>query len=664
MIRADLHKVIAHAPLIIWSIDLQGRITMSEGKGLEKVGLAGGQLVGHSVFELYQGNEEALSQIERALKGETLTEEVRIGDRMYETTYAPFRDPNGRVSGVVGFSTDVTRRWEVEQERVFISKLNEALRPLSDPREIKIKSMRVLGEHLKISRCYYAEVTEDGEHCLIDNSFHTGIGSIDGRYRLEDFGKPLVNKLRLGQVIMANNVAEDNSVTQAERDMNLQMQILAYINIPLVKDNRLLCLLGVNQNVPRDWTPLDLRLITATAERTWAAVVRARAEAKSQQSEKQFKDIIEALPQLVWVCNSAGEAIYFNEQWYKFTHAGPEDSLGFQWVNLLHADDADATLRQWQQAQRSASPLHMEFRLKEATGEFRWMLSSAVPIFDADGKIDQWFGTCTDIHDRKTFAQELEKKVQQRTTALNESNRLLQRSNDELKQFAYVSSHDMQEPLRKIQTFSSMALDRAGEADMVRFYLSKINTSAARMSALINDILQFSQAGEGLQTLQTVDLNEVMEMIKVDFELLIQQKHASIHCDQLPVLQANRLQLTQLFSNLMSNALKFSGDDAEVFLWYSLVPSDKVPAFLHPQAYDTYHYFQFCDNGIGFSSEYSEQIFKLFTRLHHVAHYKGTGIGLALCKRIVENHNGAIYASSEKGKGSTFHIYLPLTPNR
>lgn len=657
----NLQVVVNNAPLIIWSIDAHGIVTTSEGRGLKEVGLASGQMVGQSIFELYKDNAPALAQVQRALRGETLAEEIEITGRIYETHYAPLKDADGRVTGVVGISSDITARWEAEQMQSYLLKLSDVLRPLNDPREIKIRAMETLGTYLKVSRCYYAEVTDDGEHCVIDNSFHSGIGSIDGRYRLVDFGRKLVQMLREGQVIMTCNVAEDNLVTASEREMNLQMQIHSYINIPLVKQGQLICLLGVNQSAPRQWKELHVRLVQETAERTWAAVARARAELRIQQSEQYFKGIIEAIPQLVWVSDASGEATYFNHQWYAYTGATPEQSLGNKWTAFLHPDDVETAISHWKQGKEQSTPLLMEFRLRDAAGEYRWMLSRAVPILDADGNVERWFGTCTDIHDRKSFAEELERKVHERTIALDEANRLLQRSNEELRQFAYVSSHDLQEPLRKIRTFSSMALERLTEKQSVELYLSKINASAARMSALINDILQFSQANDNAGDVEEVDLNELIAQVKIDFELLVHQKRAQVEYDRLPSIRASRLQLTQLFSNLMSNALKFSGDNAKIAVRYRQVPGHEIEALAGAHPDRSYHCLQFSDNGIGFNPDYAEQIFKLFTRLHNPSEYKGTGIGLALCKKIIENHEGVIHATSEHGKGSTFHIYLPVS---
>lgn len=1175
-----LKAVVNNAPLIMWSINRSGIITTSEGRGLKEVGLESGQLVGHSLFEVYKDQPEAVAQVRRALQGETLVEEVQILDRMYETHYSPIRDSSGYVIGVVGISTDMTKRWEADQLHSYLLQLTDALRSLSDPRQIKIVAMETLGRRLNVNRCYYAELTEDGEHCIIDNSFHSGIGSLDGRYRMDDFGKARVATLRTGAVISTTDVANDMLVTPSEREMNLALQIHAYVNVPLVKNNRLLCLLGVNQSSPRLWTNLELTMVHETAERTWAAVERSRAEIRIhrsealfrslveetpvatallegeecsvtlanrkmlsiwkrdvsvigsqlleilpeladqnfmnrlmevyrsghtyteteapvnffqdgrieetyldftlkalrnlkgevygiliaaadvtervktkiklqesehyfrqltdtvpaiiwisdpqghciylnkhwyeltgqsrqeaeglgwlnathpddrqqaadayieastvrkpftisyrirdkhgayrwardsgspkysasgefegfigtvidvheeklnqekivesehrfrilvrdataaialfvgrdlvienpnqafvdivgkgwdivgkplrevmpelvtenqpylkilddifttgkvfstagspvrierdgvmteryynftysplfdarnnvwaildiaidvtesieakealnriyrqseqqkrlyeaitnntpdlvyvfnldyrfifanhallkmlernwenvegkrlrelgfqqghadmheaeidevtltrkplrgqvsfdhvmigkrfydyimapvfnengevvaiagttrdisdikaaeeaiKQSEKEFKDITEAIPQLVWVRNAAGEATYFNSRWYQLTGAKPENTLGNKWLNWVHPDDLDNVIERWSYARSTATPVIVEYRLRSSEGTYRWIVSHGIPILNNSGTVERWFGTCTDIHERRSFAESLEEIVEERTIELRESNRLLQRSNEELKQFAYVSSHDLQEPLRKIQTFSSMALGKMWDPEAVKAYLVKIDSSAARMTSLIKDVLQFSEVSNAERAFETLNLNTILEQVKVDFELLIQQKRAIIESDRLPEINANRIQIHQLMSNLMGNALKFTDKDPLIRIEYQEVGGHLIRNIANDSSV-TYHYIRFSDNGIGFEQEYAEQIFKLFTRLHHRKDYSGTGIGLALCKKIVENHDGFIRATSHKGSGSTFHIYLP-----
>ena len=238
----------------------------------------------------------------------------------------------------------------------------------------------------------------------------------------------------------------------------------------------------------------------------------------------------------------------------------------------------------------------------------------------------------------------------------------LEKQNGELEQFAYIASHDLQEPLRKIQTFTELIRDNFDDTPFVERYFEKLNTSAVRMSELIKSLLNYGRLSKekGKSTFSEVNLNDVLNEVKTDYELLIEEKKALILNNNLPVIQCNRFQIAQLFSNLINNSLKFSLEKPVIRITATIISKDKVPDVSKKPGSDTYFQITFADNGIGFDAKYSELIFSLFQRLHgKQSQYKGTGIGLALCKKITEIHNGFILADSSPGKGATFTIYLP-----
>jgi PAS domain S-box-containing protein len=246
---------------------------------------------------------------------------------------------------------------------------------------------------------------------------------------------------------------------------------------------------------------------------------------------------------------------------------------------------------------------------------------------------------------------------------LEEKNAALLKSNNDLEQFAHVASHDLQEPLRKIQTFSELlTINLHREAEAKR-YLDKIQYSAARMQALIRDVLNYSRLSKTEERKIETDLAQLLENIKVDFELLIEQKKASITHSGLPVIKAIPLQILQLFSNLISNSLKFSRPVPAPVIQVSARELTAQEFQLYPQlnAALPHTLLEFKDNGIGFDPQYTQQIFTIFQRLHDKQSYSGTGIGLALCKKIVENHQGVITADSEPDKGAVFTIILPVS---
>lgn len=284
------------------------------------------------------------------------------------------------------------------------------------------------------------------------------------------------------------------------------------------------------------------------------------------------------------------------------------------------------------------------------------------PYRGDDGQVHGVMILCQDVTPQVVAKLKMEEIVAERTQELATANRHLQRSNAELAQFAYIASHDLQEPVRKVATFTQMLEAELGSTtDRQRSYLDKIKNASSRMLLLIRDVLTFSQLARDSDLVTQVDLGIVLDNIVDDLELLIDQKQASVAYDGLPVVEAVPLQMSQLFGNLISNALKFTRSGVDPVISVSAAKLDKAALKSYPMldARCAYHHLQVSDNGIGFEQLYAEQIFEIFQRLHGKKEFEGTGIGLAMCKKILQNHHGHIYATSTEGQGATFHILIP-----
>ncbi len=272
-------------------------------------------------------------------------------------------------------------------------------------------------------------------------------------------------------------------------------------------------------------------------------------------------------------------------------------------------------------------------------------------------------GTLQDITEQKLFERELEKQVRERTRQLAENNLELAKINKELQSFAYISSHDLQEPLRKIQTFASRIMESENEhlSEKGKDLFMRMQKSAERMQSLIDDLLAYSRTHTHEGDLKLVNLRTIIEQVKQDLQEEIQKIHATVTTGEMCEINVIPFQLQQLFSNLISNSLKFANPEKilQITINTEQVKGSQLPN-LNLDDGTTYCHITVADNGIGFESQYNEQIFELFQRLHGKNQYRGTGIGLAIVKRITENHNGIIIASGEPGKGATFNIYLPL----
>jgi light-regulated signal transduction histidine kinase (bacteriophytochrome) len=263
-----------------------------------------------------------------------------------------------------------------------------------------------------------------------------------------------------------------------------------------------------------------------------------------------------------------------------------------------------------------------------------------------------------DLYDYKQMVLEKEKFQKILENKVKE----LDRSNKELEEFAYMASHDLQEPLRKITSFSERLKEKlpANLEPDVQLYLNRMLAATDNMRTLIDNLLEFSRTSRISEPFSRIDLNNVIAEVKADLELKIEETNTKIESDVLPVIDAIPMQMRQLFTNLFTNAIKFrKGDTNPEIHIKSSVLSDEEIENNHLRHNTKYYKIIVTDYGIGFDQEFSMKIFQIFQRLHGKAEYPGSGIGLAICKKIVENHMGRIYAESELDRGADFVIILP-----
>lgn len=285
------------------------------------------------------------------------------------------------------------------------------------------------------------------------------------------------------------------------------------------------------------------------------------------------------------------------------------------------------------------------------TGQSKTIESFGKVQRDVHGKAVKIFGITHDVTKLKESEQNLELKVDE-----------LNRSNHELEEFAYVASHDLQEPLRKISTFGERLRSRCGDqlSEEGTVYLTRMLASAENMRVLIDNLLDFSRVTRMQHPFVRTDLRALIQQVIEELDLSIEDSHAFIDLQPMPDMEVNPVQMKQLFRNLLSNALKFQrpGVPLQISINSNKLSREEKEQFKLRSARN-YYKFVVSDNGIGFEEIYSERIFQLFQRLHGKAEYPGSGIGLAICRRIADNHAGMIAATSQPGKGATFTIILP-----
>jgi PAS domain S-box-containing protein len=377
---------------------------------------------------------------------------------------------------------------------------------------------------------------------------------------------------------------------------------------------------------------------------------RKQIEEAIKNNEKRFRELIESLPQLFWTCRVDGPCDYLSKQWVDYTGVPEEEQLGYRWLEQLHPQDRDKTVTDWMEKVKNGNSFDIEFRIRRNDGIYHWFKTRAVPMRDTEGNISKWFGSNTDFDEiikaqeqLKAFSNELEIKVRELDNAITD----LKRSNQELEQFAYVASHDLQEPLRMVSSYTQL-LERRYKDQLdqdARDFIFFAVDGANRMQHLINDLLDYSRVTTRGKPFVKLDLSTVLGHAIANLQKKVQETGAMIVNDDLPFVYGDEVQLVRVFQNLLDNAMKFRGADP---------PRINVSA----KTFDEKIQISITDNGIGIDKIYSDRVFTIFQRLHTKIEYPGTGIGLAICKRTIERHGGKIWFESEPGKGTTFSFTL------
>ena len=360
--------------------------------------------------------------------------------------------------------------------------------------------------------------------------------------------------------------------------------------------------------------------------------LRKRLNQESLRLTLQFQQLANSVPQLVWSMRNDGKVEYLNQRWAEL--AEPDILETQNWPALLHPKDADDFIVKLRRSHQDVQEFSAECRLKDARKQsYRWFLFRAIPARDEVSGEVKWCGTFTDIEDLKN------------------AERGLQRANKELEQFAYAAAHDLQEPLRNVAT--SLGL-------LQKWHLPSLNPNAAelvtesldnakRMHGMVKDLLAYSRAVNTIRPETSLsDAEFCLKAALANLNTAIVESRAEIRHGPLPEVNVERVHLTQLFQNLISNSLKYRKCDGPVSVSVSAVRSEDEWIFA------------IADNGIGFNQEYADRIFGVFKRLHR-QEYPGTGIGLAICSRIVSHYGGRIWAESTPGEGSTFRFTLPIS---
>ena len=411
--------------------------------------------------------------------------------------------------------------------------------------------------------------------------------------------------------------------------------------------------------VRKDGSMVDISVTTSAIKNAEGKIVgaskvarditdRIQAEAALRDSEERFRTMANSIPQLAWIAHGDGYIFWYNQRWYEYTGATPKQMEGWGWQSVHDPVVLPKVMENWKQAIASEQQFEMEFPLRGADGQFRTFLTRVCPLKNSTGRVVNWFGTNTDVNELKRAEEkvrllnsELEQRVIQRTAQLESANR-------DLQSFSFSISHDLRAPVRAMGGFANILTREFGN-DMpaeAQNALERIRENAEKMRLLIEGLLNLANLGRrqlGKIPVQPAALaHAAMKGLRSELD----DRRVEIEIENLPACQGDPVLLEQVFANLLSNALKYS--------------RHRDPAMIkvgcRPEKNGNVYFVR--DNGAGFNMEYASKLFGVFQRLHRLDEFEGTGVVLAIVKRIIERHGGRIWAEAAPEKGATFYFTL------
>ena len=503
-------------------------------------------------------------------------------------------DSNGNINGFLGIGQDISDRKQAEKE----------LRDLTNAMQNAVEGISRLdieGRYMKVNRAYAHKCGYEPEE-MLGMKWQYTVHPSDVEMMISAYQEMLIS----GQVeVEARGVRKNGS--------------FFYKQLTMVKACDAQGIFNGHHCFMKDITERKL------------------TEAALLESEFKYRQIVELAEEGIWVIDSNALTTYVNHAMARMLGYSELEMFGRSIFDFMDEQQKPQALDNFQRRKQGIGEQH-EFKFRSKDGKDIWTDMSTSPVMDSQGNLL----SCCSLVYNITARKEAEQQMLQLTEDLK-------RSNEELEQFAYVASHDLQEPLRAITSYTQLLAQRyqGNLDDRADKYINYIVDGATRMQQLINDLLAYSRLGTRGQEFEPADCKAAVQQSLCNLQIAIAEKKAVITCDAMPTVMADEFQLVQLFQNLIANSIKFCRQD---------IPLIHIAACRQESEW----VFSVRDNGIGIDPEYADRIFIIFQRLHGRRQYSGTGIGLAMCKRIVERHGGRIWVESQEGKGATFYFTIPI----
>ncbi|MDP4175942.1 MAG: ATP-binding protein [Bacteroidota bacterium] len=660
-------------PAGVWIVDEKGVITGANDEARKIWG--GYKQVGPEKYKIYKawnydtGDEisteqrattRAISQgestFQERVKIETFDDKVKV----LINSVVPIRDENNNIKGAIAVQQDISEltnvsetlyknKQELASERELLQRMVQDLRKTKERFEILAQTANELLKSTELQssvqnichnimeylncQVFFNYITID-DNKLFLNAYE-GIPQEEAeKIRYLDFGSAICGCVaRDGECIKAEHIQ-----TSEDQRANLvrSFGVKAYVSYPLLsKGGKVIGTLSFGTKERDIFSQDDLSMINAVADQVAIAMIRMNNQNVIKDNEERFSTAFKSNPSaLVLSRLEDGTIQEVNDSFIKLVGWSRDEVIGKSSVSLNIFRDQNERNKNANLLREQKQVNNQEIKINTKTNEERIVLLSSNLL-----KMSQGDMILTSMQDR-TEQRIVEQKLHD---TLNE----LERSNKELEQFAYITSHDLQEPLRMLANFSKLLSNAyKGKLDSrADEYLHFIIDGAKRMQNLISDLLTYARVTARPAPFAQTDLNAIMDEVQRDLQLIISESGTQIFYEQLPVINADPIQIKQLFQNLIQNAIKFRGE------------SEPRIQITHELKDNKWH-FSVSDNGIGIKPQFYERIFVIFQRLHEKERYPGTGIGLSICRKIVERHGGSIWVESEEGKGSTFHFTI------
>ncbi len=529
-----------------------------------------------------------------------------------------------------------------------LSNSNRAMRHARDENEYLEEVCKIIIEDCGHTMVWIASAEDDENKTvrpLASSGFDEGyLEKLDVTWADGERGQgPTGTAIRTGKICSCRNMLTDPKF-EPWREEAIKRGYAASLVLPLINDGKAFGALNIYSREPDSFRQDEVKLLADLADDLSYGIItlrlsaaKSKAEEALQESESKYRSIVETTNEGILIVDPDYRITYANKRAAEMLGYTRDEMTGRSGLDFTD-EEGKTALRLNMEKKRQGFEGSYEFKLIHQDGSVVWTIVNINPLFDKEGKFQGSLGMLTDITNRKMMEDEFKETMKK-----------LQKSNSELEQFAYVASHDLQEPLRMITSFLQLLQRRYKgqlDSDADEFIEFAVDGST-RMQKLIQDLLAYSRVTTKGREFKDLKMEEPLEQALMNLKLSMEENKAQITCEPLPVITADYYQMIQLLQNLIGNAIKYR--------------CEKTPQIhISAQKEDNRWLFGIKDNGIGIDPQYADRIFMIFKRLHNIGEYQGTGIGLAISKRIVERHGGKIWVESEPEKGSTFYFTIPV----